>query len=163
MKALPFIGLAVVGLSGCASSKGSKTEADPHSTADVRELQRMIEDQNKTIASLESVLRQQEQLTRMTPQQERSSEGAVGEPHVSSSPPSARGGLPWHRAEAWRRLKDGMSERQVLSILGNPTSTKDLHPFRTLFYRGEVTGSGFVSGNVQLQEDRVWQVNVPVF
>lgn len=69
----------------------------------------------------------------------------------------------WRTESAWGRLKDGMSEGQVRTILGQPTSTKDVGPYRTLYYRGEVAGSGFISGNVQLSDDRVWQVNEPVF
>lgn len=68
----------------------------------------------------------------------------------------------WHTPSNWDRIKDGMSEKQVISILGRPTSTKNIL-YRTLFYRGEVTGSGFVSGNVELWNDRVRQVNKPVF
>ena len=71
---------------------------------------------------------------------------------------------PWHSETYWRRIKDGMSESQVIKILGKPTDVKeDVVSFRTLFYRGEVRGSGFVSGNVRLSDDRVWQVNTPVF
>lgn len=68
----------------------------------------------------------------------------------------------WHTPSNWDRIKNGMSEKQVISILGRPTSTKNIL-YRTLFYRGEVTGSGFVSGNVELWNDRVWKVNKPVF
>lgn len=57
-----------------------------------------------------------------------------------------------------------MSEAQVMSILGRPTSVEAMGGiFKTLFYRGEVAGSGSVSGNIKLQDDRVWQVNTPVF
>ena len=71
----------------------------------------------------------------------------------------------WQTPSNWDRIKDGMSEKQVITILGRPTSTKSIGVggYRTLFYRGEVTGSGFVSGNMQLKDDRVWQVNKPVF
>ena len=70
---------------------------------------------------------------------------------------------PWHSETYWRRIKDGMSESQVIKILGKPTDVKELGSMRRLFYRGEVRGSGFVSGNVWLSDDRVWQVNTPVF
>ena len=71
---------------------------------------------------------------------------------------------PWHSETYWRRIKDGMSESQVIKILGKPTDVKGhAVSLRTLFYRGEVRGSGFVSGNVWLSDDRVWQVNTPVF
>ena len=69
----------------------------------------------------------------------------------------------WRNERDWSRIQDGMSQLQVESILGSPTSVKDVGPYRTLLYRGEVPGSGFVSGNVALTDDRVWMINVPVF
>lgn len=72
-------------------------------------------------------------------------------------------GQPWHDRNSWGRVKNGMSEAQVVSILGRPTSVKTVGGFKTLFYRGEVSSSGSVSGNIKLQDDRVWQVNTPVF
>lgn len=70
---------------------------------------------------------------------------------------------PWHDGSTWDRVRKGMSEAQVISILGRPTSVESVGGFKTLFYRGEVSGSGSVSGNIKLQDDRVWQVNTPVF
>ena len=71
----------------------------------------------------------------------------------------------WHTPSNWDRIKDGMSETQVISVLGSPTSTESIGAgeYSYLFYRGEVPGSGFVSGNVRLTYDRVWEVNKPVF
>lgn len=69
----------------------------------------------------------------------------------------------WHIPSNWDRIKSGMSESQVGAILGSPTSAESVGPYRTIFYRGEVGNSGSVSGNVKLQDDRVWQVNKPVF
>ena len=69
----------------------------------------------------------------------------------------------WRNSSAWGRVKDGMSERQVTSILGQPTSVERVSPWATLFYRGEVSGSGFVSGNLLLRNDRVVVVEEPVF
>ena len=57
-----------------------------------------------------------------------------------------------------------MSERQVISILGQPTSVENiLGIYRTLFYRGEVPGSGFPTGLIELLNDRVWKKDIPVF
>ena len=70
---------------------------------------------------------------------------------------------PWKIPVNWDKVRDGMSERQVIAILGWPTSTDNLGPLRTLYYRGEVRHSGFVSGNIKLTDDRVYLVNKPVF
>lgn len=69
----------------------------------------------------------------------------------------------WHSASAWARVKEGMSESQVIAILGRPTSTEEVGPYKTLFYQGPVSGSGSVSGNVKLTDNRVWTTNKPVF
>ncbi len=89
---------------------------------------------------------------------------------VSSSPPvrhpssqSSSNFSGWQNPANWIRVKDGMFESQVVSILGQPTSVKNIRPYRTIFYWGEVGRSGFVSGNVKFNDDRVWKVNKPVF
>ncbi len=70
----------------------------------------------------------------------------------------------WHDRNSWSRVKSGMSEAQVTSILGRPTSAEGVGSgYVTLFYRGEVSGSVSVSGNIKLSDDRVYLVNIPVF
>ena len=89
---------------------------------------------------------------------------------ASPAPPArgASGVAPrdaWMTLSTWDRVRNGMSERQVIAILGRPTSREvDIINHVTLFYRGEVAVSGFVSGNVKVDdEDRVWLINKPVF
>jgi len=81
----------------------------------------------------------------------------------SYSSVSHKNQLPWHNKKNWEKIRDGMSESQVISILGEPTSKKDVGSYKTIFYQGEVSGSGFVSGNIKFDEDRVWGINIPVF
>lgn len=69
----------------------------------------------------------------------------------------------WKNVSSWKRVRAGMSSAQVVAILGNPTSTNNFGGFQTLFYQGEVLGSGSVTGTIQLNDDRVWKINVPVF
>jgi hypothetical protein len=68
----------------------------------------------------------------------------------------------WHHPANWKRVEKGMSQFQVVSLLGHSTSVEDISSFRKLFYRGEVNGNS-VSGNIKLESDRVWQINIPVF
>jgi hypothetical protein len=68
----------------------------------------------------------------------------------------------WHNLTNWQHIKHGMSERQVISILGQPTSFIDLLTMRTIYYRGKINGS-FVSGNIALDDDRVVTVSIPRF
>ena len=68
----------------------------------------------------------------------------------------------WHNLTNWQRIKHGMSERQVISILGQSTSFTSLLPNRTIYYRGKVNGS-FVTGNIDFEDDRVMRVHIPLF
>ena len=68
----------------------------------------------------------------------------------------------WHNLINWQSIKHGMSERQVISILGQSTSFIDVLTMRTIYYRGKINGS-FVSGNIVLDDDRVVAVSIPPF
>ncbi len=76
------------------------------------------------------------------------------------------GNLAWQNIKNWKKIKRGMSRAQVESILGKPTKVKvSVIEYVTLYYQGEKFGSGYVSGNIQLNEnDRVLYsgVNAPV-
>jgi hypothetical protein len=56
-----------------------------------------------------------------------------------------------------------MSEAQVTDVLGQPTSAETFGRYKTLFYRGTVSGSGPVSGHVNLLDDRVVAISQPGF
>jgi len=61
----------------------------------------------------------------------------------------------WNTPSNWERLERGMSEPEVVAILGQPTSREEsLLGFVMLSYRGNVPGSGFVSGNIELSVGR---------
>jgi len=68
----------------------------------------------------------------------------------------------WHNLTNWQRIKHGMSERQVISILGQSTSFVGLLHNRTIYYRGKVNDS-FVTGSIVLDGDRVMTVSIPKF
>lgn len=120
--------------------------------AEVKLLKRIVAEQDRRITTLEQLLKQNE--TTLTT--ERSSEA----PHAATAAASA-----WKTNSAWKRLKEGMSRAQVVAILGMPTSVKSVgdRTYETLFYRGDVPGAGSVTGTVELNNDRVWQINIPVF
>lgn len=118
---------------------------------DVHLLKNTVIEQGRRIEALERELRG------------KSSANVSRTPSAAQTQPGAPGGQSWQDRNAWGRVKNGMSEAQVASILGRPTSVETVGPYKTLFYRGEVGGSGSVSGNIKLQDDRVWQVNTPVF
>ena len=91
---------------------------------------------------------------------------SASEPDPPSTTPTRSVSLTrqlWHDKIAWGRVKNGMSEADVVSIFGSPASVEAVSPYKVLFYRGEVTGGVSIRGNVRLQYDRVLQVNAPIF
>jgi hypothetical protein len=69
---------------------------------------------------------------------------------ASASAPSAR----WIDARRWQSLRPGMSELEVLEILGPPTSMRGEAGERVLLYALEIGNAGFLAGSVTLR-DRV--------
>ena len=70
----------------------------------------------------------------------------------------------WLRAANWQRVRTGMGELEVIEILGTPTSVRgsaEAHS-RTLMYALEIGASAFLSGQVQLTDRRVTEVQPPV-
>ena len=81
-------------------------------------------------------------------------------------PPRARA-LPdapdqWLDAGKWRQLKQGMSELDVVSLLGPPTSMREVDGARVLFYALEIGASGFLGGSVRFRERAVSEIRTPV-
>src|SRR6185369_9807305 len=77
---------------------------------------------------------------------------------LQSTRPSASGGaqapsLPvtanpdWVDAGRWKRLHTGMSDLEVIAILGPPTSTRDIDHSRQLLYAMEIGPASFLAGS----------------
>jgi hypothetical protein len=78
---------------------------------------------------------------------------------TGSVPPS---GNEWIDAGKWRRVKPGMSELDVIGLLGPPTSIRDEGGERVLLYALELGASGFLSGSVTVRNRAVTDVQTPV-
>jgi hypothetical protein len=123
--------------------------------AEITLLKRVVAEQDRRIVTLEKAL-------------DTSRLGSVSDPQSSGVPSrvtasQAASSTPWKTPSVWSLIKRGMSRAQVVGILGQPTSIDAVSNYQTLFYRGEVSGSGSATGTVKFDDDRVWQVNVPVF
>lgn len=68
----------------------------------------------------------------------------------------------WIDAGKWQRVRPGMSELEVVSLLGPPTSMREQDGARVLFYALEIGGSGFLGGSVRFRERAVTEVQTPV-
>ncbi len=80
-------------------------------------------------------------------------------PRVSQPRPASD---TWVDAAKWRRIRNGMSELEVIGLLGAPTSMREVDGARVLFYAMEIGTSGFLGGSVKLRDRAVIEVRQPV-
>jgi hypothetical protein len=78
---------------------------------------------------------------------------------AAAAPPT---GVEWIDAAKWRRVKPGMSELDVIALLGPPTSMRQDGGERSLLYALEVGASGFLGGSVTLRNRAVVRVETPI-
>jgi len=117
---------------------------------EVRNLQRQVQ-----------VLTRQMDELRNRPDKFELQHSATPEAALSGSTPATS--LPrWVDASLWRRLRPGMSELEVISSLGPPTSMRDENGAKVLLYAMEIGGSGFLGGSVTLRERAVIEVRQPM-
>ena len=77
-------------------------------------------------------------------------------------PPPVIDASGWLDAAKWKKLRPGMSELEVISTLGPPTSTRERDGARELFYAMEIGSSAFLGGSVVLRDRKVVEVQAPV-
>jgi hypothetical protein len=69
----------------------------------------------------------------------------------------------WHKASNWTLIKTGMSEAQVVEILGQPTSVDPSIDTRILYYAPDARSTSTLKGSVTLTGDRVTGMAPPAF
>ena len=67
----------------------------------------------------------------------------------------------WIDAARWRQIRPGMSELEVIDLLGAPTSMRKEGDSRILLYALEIRSSGFLGGSVVLRDRAVAEVRQP--
>lgn len=77
------------------------------------------------------------------------------------APPPVTDTSGWLDAGKWKKVRPGMSELEVISTLGVPTSTREREGARELFYAMEIGSSAFLGGSVVLRDRKVVEVQVP--
>jgi hypothetical protein len=112
---------------------------------DVRDLQRRVQALSRQVDELRA------QLTRSS---------ARPRPPPSTSAPAASSDE-WLDASKWQRVRPGMSELEVVSALGPPTSMRAEKNERVLLYALEIGSSGFLGGSVRLRDRLVVEVQAP--
>jgi hypothetical protein len=79
----------------------------------------------------------------------------------SSTAPAGASSTAWLEAARWDRVRTGMSELEVIGILGPPTSMRQEGEARVLLYAMELGSGGFLGGSVQFRERAVSEINRP--
>lgn len=114
---------------------------------DMRNLERQVRELSRQLSDAQ---RQIEQLGgRPVTRPDRAAPAAVGT------------STPWLDVENWDRLREGMTELQVIELLGPPTSTRADGNARTLFYAMEIGSNAFLSGTVRIEDRKVEDVQKP--
>jgi len=145
------ISLFCFGQTSTSPSRDRRLEADE---TDISLLKRVINEQGRRIAELEKTVKSL-----------RAAVAAATEeppPHELAKaikPASER----WQNPLAWAQIREGMSRMQVEEILGKPASVESVIDYQTLLYKGDVPGSGTLSGSVKLTDDRVSEIIPPPF
>jgi hypothetical protein len=67
----------------------------------------------------------------------------------------------WVDAAKWSALRPGMSELEVVTLLGPPTSMRDEDGARVLLYALEIGSSGYFGGGVVMRDRKVAEVRRP--
>jgi outer membrane murein-binding lipoprotein Lpp len=113
---------------------------------DVRDLQRQVLAQSQQLNELRMRLAQQ----------------PAAQARLPSSPVVTTSTDLWLDASRWQKLRTGMSELEVIGLLGPPTSMRTTASERVLLYAMEIGASGFLSGRVTMRDRVVLEVQSPV-
>jgi hypothetical protein len=113
---------------------------------DVRNLERQVQALTRELDNL---------------RQQQSRAGERVPPARSSSAPAGASSTAWLDAARWDRIRTGMSELEVISVLGAPTSMRQEGDTRVLLYAMEIGSSGFLGGSVEFRDRAVTAINKP--
>jgi len=138
----PIMCLLIAGTAAAQDLKISQLEQD------VRELQQLVQRQSRRIDVLESELN----LSRG---------GATAPPSAAIIVQNTT--QPWLKLSNWDRVRIGMSEMEVIQVLGPPTTIRSPGDGRqrTLFYAMELGAGSFLSGQIQIESAKVAAVQKP--
>ena len=79
----------------------------------------------------------------------------------SATASAATSSTAWLEAARWDRVRTGMSELEVIGILGPPTSLRQEGDARVLLYAMEIGSANFLGGSVELRDKAVSEVHKP--
>jgi hypothetical protein len=124
--------------------------------ADDARVTRLEQDVRTLQRDLQNLSRQIEQVRLQTTRP-----GADGRPPPPAPALAAADSPAWLDAAKWQRLRSGMSELEVISALGPPSSIREQSGTRELLYAMEIGSSAFLGGSVRLRDRAVVEVRIP--
>ena len=83
-------------------------------------------------------------------------------PSTGRTTPAPEGEQLWLKASAWNRVRTGMSELEVIEILGKPTALRpDANDRRALLYTLEFGQMAFLTGSVSFVDGKAVEIAKP--
>jgi hypothetical protein len=122
---------------------------------EVRGLQRLVDQQARRLDALENAMR--------LPRGGRAPAPSPAASAVTTTDASSA----WLKTANWDKLRPGMSDTDVITILGPPTTSRKSGQSepetgaQTLFYAMELEAGGFLSGQVIVVDHRVIEIHKP--
>lgn len=138
-----------------ASSQADDATRISFLESEIQKLRTQLGEQDRRIQRLEAEL---ERRGGVAPPDWRTERPAAHAPTKGSEAP---GPLTRHSPEAWDRIAKGMTQEEVVKILGEPTGVESVDDYKTLFYREVMADGEPISGHVNLREDRVVAIRKP--
>ncbi|MGH8249200.1 MAG: hypothetical protein ACREVI_00655 [Steroidobacteraceae bacterium] len=120
--------------------------------SEIQRLRTQLNEQNRRIQRLEALLESRQNGALI---------GTIPGRHEERATAGDSATLPWHAPESWNRISDGMTEPEVIAILGEPVAVESAGWLKTLFYRGAAPGLDSLSGHVNFRDGRVVAVSKP--
>jgi len=176
---IPIVLLLAIPVHAQTADQSGSAATGSSLEAEVAELKRLVAEHERRIAALEAALAKEAPETvaagsagdaadqAREPGSVPTAPGETGGPGESmESQPSAQEAAEvprWAREASWRKLRLGMTEDEVLELLGPPDSTREIGFSRRLIYKGEVPGRSFLKGVVKLSAGAVSDLDLPDF
>jgi hypothetical protein len=123
--------------------------------SEIQKLRTQLGEQDRRIQRLEAELSRRGAVD--TPDQVTGRRAA----QTSSGSAAASGSRPWRAPPAWERVAKGMTQDEVVKVLGEPTAIQAVDNYKTLFYKGVAADGRAVDGLVNFRDERVVAVKKP--
>ena len=158
----PLLALLGVLLSFSAVAADDDTYRLMKLEQDVRNLERQVHGANLlALPVIGRLLTLNRQLDELKQQQSRAGDRGPSAARSSSAPAGASS-TAWLEAKRWDRVRKGMSELEVIDVLGPPSSMREENGAHVMLYAMEIGASSFLGGSVEFRDRAVTVVNKPV-